>query len=625
MIKSKKVNQKIQLDHNKQLQQEEAILVKDNAIVIADLNGNFTYVNPSFLSMWGYPNEKNVLGKHATTFWIDEQKASNVIETLHEQRNWIGELTAKRSDGSLFDVQLSATIVEGDTGQSKCIIGSFLNVTECKQYEVELIKNEGRFRSLVETTSDWIWEVDKEGVYTYVSPKVKEMLGYNPEEVLGKTPFDLMPPDEAVRVSRLFKRIVKSRKPFKELENTNLHKAGRRVVLETSGVPILDDSGNLLGYRGIDRDITQRRRMEENLLESEERLRSTISSMDDLVFLLDRNGNFLDFYQPSKIPDLFIPPKDFLGKSFKEVLPSDVARQLATAIRSAKATKKVQQFDYSLEISGKLLWFNAKVSLRKNSAGKFDGVTVVVRNITHRKQLERDLKKSYEQVHNLSVHLQWAREEERTSIAREIHDELGQVLTVLKMELSFIGSKILKAENMKSRIELVKKIESMSNLTDKTIRTVQKMVEELKPVILDELGLKEAIEWYSREFQFRTGIKCDIISKIEELKLESDYSCAIFRIFQESLTNVARHAQADCVKICLKEESKNLQLTLKDNGKGITEKEISDTKSIGLIGMRERALFLGGNIQFLGKPGKGTTVILNIPLSNVEMDMHKSL
>jgi PAS domain S-box-containing protein len=143
-------------------------------------------------------------------------------------------------------------------------------ITQRKRVEEALRESELRFRSLVETSSDWVWEVDYNTVYTYASPKVKDLLGYEPEEVIGKTPFDLMPADERVHVAELFGDIAESRKPFVELENTNLHKDGRQVVLETSGVPVLDASGNLLGYRGIDRNITQRKRVEVELQKSKE-------------------------------------------------------------------------------------------------------------------------------------------------------------------------------------------------------------------------------------------------------------------------------------------------------------------------------------------------------------------
>jgi len=167
--------------------------------------------------------------------------------------------------GQEIIVHTVKTPVKDAQGNVIGILGIFWDITERKRMEEALRESRRRFRSLVEATSDWVWEIDQNGIYTYSSPKVKDLLGYEPEEIIGKTPFDLMPPDEAERVAGLFKDIVESRQPFNGLENTNLHKDGRNVVLETSGVPIFDEGGNLLGYRGIDRDITERKKAEEEI------------------------------------------------------------------------------------------------------------------------------------------------------------------------------------------------------------------------------------------------------------------------------------------------------------------------------------------------------------------------
>lgn len=168
-----------------------------------------------------------------------------------------------RHDGNTVPCILTATPFRAPSGELNGIVENFKDITDRKQAEEALRQSEQRFRSLVETTSDWVWEVDQNGIYTYASPKVKDLLGYEPVEVIGKTPFDFMPMDEAKRVARLFGDTIESRKVFAQLKNTNLHKDGRRVVLETSAVPIFDQAGDLLCYRGIDRDITGRERAEE--------------------------------------------------------------------------------------------------------------------------------------------------------------------------------------------------------------------------------------------------------------------------------------------------------------------------------------------------------------------------
>lgn len=250
-------------------------------------------------------------------------------------------------------------------------------------------------------------------------------------------------------------------------------------------------------------------------------------------------------------------------------------------------------------------------SLLRDERGYTIGMIGTLRDITKRKQAEEKLKKSYEQLHKLAAHLQSIREEERTEIARDIHDELSQTLTGLKFDLSWLHNKILRAEDGASLIE---KINSMSLILDNTIQWARRISMTLRPSVLDDLGLVAALEWQANEFQTRTGIACIFISFSESVFLDREKSTALFRICQESLTNVARHSDATAVTINLKEDGVNLILEVIDNGKGITETQITDTKSLGLLGMKERALILNGEFTVSGIPGKGTTVTVTIPI-----------
>ena len=240
----------------------------DNAadgILLADVETKKFYIgNKAICQMLGCNPEE--IKNLAVSDIHPKEHLSSVIGIFEKQvRREIteAEIPVKRKDGSVFYVDINTFPIT--LGGKTYLTGIFRDITEHKKAEEALRESEERFRSLAETTSDWIWEVDTNGIYTYVSPKVKDLLGYEPDEVIGKTPFDLMIPNEAKNVSEKFQAIVESRRPFTGLENTNLHKDGRYVVLETSGVPVFDPSGNLLGYRGIDRDITERRKAEEEL------------------------------------------------------------------------------------------------------------------------------------------------------------------------------------------------------------------------------------------------------------------------------------------------------------------------------------------------------------------------
>ena len=234
-----------------------------------------------------------------------------------------------------------------------------------------------------------------------------------------------------------------------------------------------------------------------------------------------------------------------------------------------------------------------------------------------RDKAEREIRNSREELRNLSAHLQSVREEERTRMAREIHDELGQSLTALKMDISWLSRRLLEEDPA-----FKKKLASMEEVIDRTIQTVQKLSGELRPGLLDDLGLAAAIEWQAEDFQNRTGIECEVSLSPEETVLTRDQSTTMFRIFQETLTNVIRHARASKVEVRLREKKGSIVLEVRDNGRGITEAEISNPKSFGLIGMRERVEFIDGEITISGYHGKGTRITVTLPLMASEDNSH---
>ncbi len=222
---------------------------------------------------------------------------------------------------------------------------------------------------------------------------------------------------------------------------------------------------------------------------------------------------------------------------------------------------------------------------------------------------EDEFRRSTEQLRELSARLQSVREEERTRISRAIHDELGQTLTGLKMDVAWLQNHLDPQQPA-----LLAKTQTMSGLIDTTIQMVRRISTELRPGILD-LGLVATIEWQLQEFQIRTGIKSNFSSTTEETALDDEGSTTVFRILQEILTNVVRHAQATRLEVTLKETAAFLTLRVRDNGRGISAAEIDSPKSIGLLGMQERARLRAGEVQFYETPGRGTTVTVRLPLS----------
>ena len=227
----------------------------------------------------------------------------------------------------------------------------------------------------------------------------------------------------------------------------------------------------------------------------------------------------------------------------------------------------------------------------------------------HRNEV-MDLGKSHKQLRNLASHLQYAREEEKKDIAREIHDKLGQSLTVLKMDLSMMEKRLTTNERVETLSKLVK---ADLDLVNAAIHTVKRLSTELRPSILDHLGIGAAVEWQAEKFEEKTSIKCEVNLVPADISVDAEYSTALFRIFQELLTNVLRHAKATKVAVKLSDQGSSIILEITDNGVGIAKKHLSKTNSFGLFDICERVQICNGEMRIIGRKKTGTTITVTIP------------
>ena len=252
-----------------------------------------------------------------------------------------------------------------------------------------------------------------------------------------------------------------------------------------------------------------------------------------------------------------------------------------------------------------MVWGQLTVSLVRNQKGEFKYCVGMVEDISRRKRTEGELQRWRDQLRALAARVQRVREEERTRVAREIHDELGQALTAIKMDLSSLIRGLPPERKQRA--------ESILKEVDEAIQSVRKISTELRPGILDDLGLVAAIEWAAEEFQARTGMECHVSVSMAGIEMAPERATGVFRIFQETLTNVARHANATRVDVGLTHEKGDLILEVHDNGKGVSEEQLSASGSLGILGMRERAVLLGGELTISEETGKGTTVRVRMP------------
>jgi signal transduction histidine kinase len=274
------------------------------------------------------------------------------------------------------------------------------------------------------------------------------------------------------------------------------------------------------------------------------------------------------------------------GRQYTEVdlaLAEELARRAALAVDNARLYAEAQQLNAELEER-------------------------VVQRTSDLQAAITQLENSRTQLLLLAQHEQTRREEDRARMAREVHDELGQALTGLKMDLAW-----LQKQRGPQQEDLLQKFRDMSELLDTTIQDVRRIATELRPVMLDDLGLVPAMEWQLQEFQKRSGTRCRFASDLEAVALDAEEATILFRILQETLTNVARHASATWVEVSLDEEQGYVRLRVQDNGRGITESEVDDSRSFGLLGMRERVALRSGDFSIEGTPSQGTTVVIRLP------------
>lgn len=519
-------------------------------------------------------------------------------------------VSAKRRD--------SASVVEGlkagaddyleSPYDSMRLITRVAQLIERKRADDALRASEAKYRQIIETANEGIWMVDMEGETLFVNQRVLEMLGTTVEEMVGRSAFQFVFEEDLGKAHRRLEE--RRRGAFGQTEFRIRRKDGTSIYTLSNTSPLKNEAGEVVGVLAMFSDITERKRSEESLRESEERFRSIFEAgpMGMAVVSLDArfiqvNGAFCEV--------LGYTEREFLSLTFLEIThPEDINAN----IRQAERLFKGEINKYHLEKrfitkNGETVWANLTATLIRDREGRPMYGLGMIEDISERKRVEERLKSSNEELRALSARLQLVREEESLRIAREIHDELGGALTGLKMDLSWLDKRLSEpAKAMKQQ-----KMRAMLELIDETIQKVRNIATELRPAILDDLGLAAAIEWQTREFQNRTEIECRIISLHEDIRISSEKATAVFRIFQELLTNVARHAEATLVEIRMEKQNGEVILEVSDNGRGIKESEVTNTKSLGLLGMRERALVFGGQVHIARAEGKGTRVTISIP------------
>lgn len=357
-------------------------------------------------------------------------------------------------------------------------------------------------------------------------------------------------------------------------------------------------------------NITKRTQAEAAMRDAAMFNRQIIAGAKEGIVVLDRKLRYL-VWNPYMEELLGLPADQVLGRHPLEVFPwVKDGGQLAAMERALRGETVILPDNQRLRTGAKRIsWIHARLAPFRDGRGEIVGVIATISDVTARKQSE-------EQLRALAGRLQSVREEQSAHLAREIHDVLGQQLTALKLDLAWIKRRATTIADPTLSTSLTQKLTDSSALVDDTIRTVQKVATELRPGLLDKLGLTAALEHEAKQFAARAGLQHGLKLEKAPADLELKRSIEVFRIYQEILTNIARHAQATRFEVELDTDSSSLQLKVSDNGRGISEQQLSGTRSLGLLGMQERAQLLGGTLDIRGSAGKGTVVVLTLPIAN---------
>ena len=372
-------------------------------------------------------------------------------------------------------------------------------------------------------------------------------------------------------------------------------------------------------------ESTERKRAEEALRQSERRYKSFISHSHEGVWRVELEQPIpIDlpaeeglgrFMQDAHIAECNLAyarmfglssPEEMVGKRLRDLGSFSDQGSLESYRASARGGFRTVDFQ-GLDKAGNLKYFQStEIPIVEN--GMLVHIWGTTRDVSELKRADEERRRSFDQLRALAARLQSIREEERKRVAREIHDQLGRALTAIKIDMSSLVLELRAGEKQHSQ-----RTSSILRLVDESIQAVRRISTELRPGMLDDVGLVGTIEWAGEDFQARTGTTCRLDLPQDDIVVDAERATAIFRIFQETLTNVARHADASEVKVRLAKEGHELTLEVRDNGKGIPEDKLSGSESLGILGMRERAILLGGELTISSTPGTGTTVRVRIP------------
>jgi PAS domain S-box-containing protein len=574
------------------------------------------YVNPRFAEIFGY-TEKEIYDNPNSVFLVTNEEIGIVKKNVDDYKtgkivshNY--EVKGKHKTGKIVYVELFGTLTNYDGKDA--VIGTAIDITErkiaaeqfTKATEALKISND-RFELVGKATKDAIWDWDM-NTDELKGNEIFCGLFNKPANTIFKFAdfLDRVHEEDQILLKKNFENALEKKESLLLEEFRFTTSSGQNRIMNDRAYIMYKD-GTSYRMLGAMQDITTVKEAEEALITSEQKYKLLFNENPlPMWILLEETGRFIDA-NTSATNYYGYTKEEFIKMPIMDLHPKN---DIAYEEWNKKSEKEKQQTEMKWEHQKKDGTI-VKVHIISNRIvyqGK-NATLALANDITETYLAEENLQKSKQAFKELAAHLETIRENERTHMAREIHDELGQQLTGLKMDISWINKKVKSDDTM-----VQQKMRDTIELIDKTVITVRRIATQLRPSILDDLGLVEAMEWQSEEFERRSEIKSIFKTNMNHVKVSEEIATGVFRIFQESLTNVSRHSKASEVNTVFKIEDNLLTLSIEDNGVGFKEDTIKNKKTLGLLGMRERVSLINGTYNINGNTGLGTTVLITVPL-----------
>jgi PAS domain S-box-containing protein len=517
------------------------------------------------------------------------------------------EYVVTRPDGRAVGISLSLSPIPNARGGLAGVLAIGRDITTHTRAEEHLRKALGQLAQAESLARLGIWEWDLRTDTVAWSDELYRLYGVEPGHLRAtlEGTLELVHPDDRALLKETIDRARRDQVPY-VCEHRIVRPEGTVRTFQSRGTVVVDDGGRPVKLLGTEQDITERKQAEGALA----RYAALIESSADAIVTQSTEGRVLT-WNPGAERLYGYRSEEVTGQFLAIVEPPERAGELERLGARVQRGEHIEHHEtVRVRKDGARIAVSVSISPIKDGEGRIIGASSIARDITERARADEALARSRAQLRDFAGRLRSARETERTQIAREIHDELGQALTALKMDLFSLQNTV----PAPLRDPLLVKTDEMAKLIDAMVDKVRTLATELRPAVLDSLGLSAAVEWAVRQFARRTRIECALDLPAEPLRLDADRSTDLFRILQEALTNVARHAHASRVDVHLRATPREVVLEVHDNGCGITESQTENVRSFGLLGMRERALPWGGELGVRMAPQGGTSVIACIPL-----------